>query len=116
MFLSDTLIPANADFKLNLPVQVGGSVVYYKFSSAPYDLSFSATFKPLVGDTMELFPATRVPCHEEPVMGQFKITSEGVVNLIWDNSFSWMTPKALSYAVEIKQVCCFTCLLFIIGG
>lgn len=45
-----------------------------------------------------------VVCQVEPVSGVFRAPQEGSLEFSWDNSFSWITPKKLTYCIEVKQV------------
>lgn len=47
---------------------------------------------------------SRVPSDVEPITGTYKATTDGTLILAFDNSFSWLYPKTLSYVVELHQV------------
>ena len=88
-------------FELPVPV-LAGSTVKYQFSTSGGDISFMTKFWSKNGsDTV--FEPTRVPSDVEAYTGQFKATKDGTLILFFDNSFSWFTPKYLTYNVEVFQ-------------
>ena len=92
------------NWKLDIPISLPGSVVSYTFSTTPGDISFGISFQTSDGVESEVLVPHRVPSEVEPISGSFKAPREGAVCLYWDNSFSWLTPKKLSYSVEVRQV------------
>jgi len=38
-----------------------------------------------------------VNSHLDPVKGEYKLEENGVVKLVWDNSYSYFSSKSLSY-------------------
>jgi hypothetical protein len=99
---TDTVVHWN--WKLDIPISLAGSVVSYSFSTTPGDISFGIAFEAAGGEEEDVLEEHRVPSHIEPISGAFKAPCEGSVCLYWDNSFSWLTPKKLSYSVEVRQV------------
>lgn len=88
-------------FELPVPV-LAGSTVKYQFSTAGGDISFTTKFWSK-GGSETIFEATRVPSDVEAYTGQYKATKDGTLILFFDNSFSWFTPKYLTYNVEVFQ-------------
>ena len=88
-------------FELPVPV-LAGSTVKYQFSTSGGDISFMTKFWSKGGSDV-IFEPTRVPCDVEAYTGQYKATKDGTLILFFDNSFSWFTPKYLTYNVEIFQ-------------
>jgi hypothetical protein len=78
--------------------------VSYTFSTSPGDIAFGISFQSVDGQESEVLKEHRVPSEVEPISGAFKAPREGAVCLYWDNSFSWLTPKKLSYSIEVRQV------------
>ena len=54
-------------------------------------------------DSAEVLEEHRVPSDIEPISGVFRSPQEGTIVFYWDNSFSWITPKKLTYCIEVKQ-------------
>ncbi|KAH7946996.1 hypothetical protein HPB52_007102 [Rhipicephalus sanguineus] len=88
-------------------VDHAGSELRWKFSTASGDLAFSVRFRPLgsAGDgeeTRDLVAAKRLPSStREPHSGSLCCIEPGTYELVFDNSFSWLTRKELSYSVEL---------------
>lgn len=93
----------------SLPVSVdrAGSTLRWKFCTPSGDLTFSVRFRPFGSATEEegsrvLVPATRFPSsNRAPHSGSLCCHEPGTYELVFDNSFSWLTRKDLSYAVDI---------------
>ena len=101
---TDTVVHWN--WKLDIPISTPGSIVSYTFSTKGGDISFGIAFAGCDDGAEEedVLEEHRVPSDIEPISGAFKAPCEGSVCLYWDNSFSWLTPKKLSYSVEVRQV------------
>jgi hypothetical protein len=50
-----------------------------------------------------VIPSSRVASNYEVVQGSFRAPQDGTLYLEFDNSYSWFTPKLLSYTVELFQ-------------
>ena len=110
-----------------MPV-LAGSIVKYQFSTSGGDIQFSSTFRPAapavdsaaaaatttsdnIGSStsgtdagIEIVHApARVPSDVEGFTGSYKASRSGALLLTFDNSFSWFTPKLLSYHVALHQ-------------
>ena len=90
---------------------MAGSIVNYSFCTHQGDINFGITFIPSDNedesggkDTAEVLEEHRVPSDIEPISGVFRSPQEGTMVFYWDNSFSWVTPKKLTYCIEVKQV------------
>lgn len=91
-------------FELPIPVQFAGSTITYSFSTVQGDISFSADFHSADGRPTDIIiEPHRVPSDIENITGRFKAGREGTLIIKFDNSFSWFTPKYLSYVVEMYQ-------------
>ena len=51
-----------------------------------------------------LFPYQRVSSDVNPIIGEFKLNHCGYVILQFDNTFSWLTSKTLTYHIELHLV------------
>jgi hypothetical protein len=107
------------NWTLSIPVEMAGSIVNYSFCTQQGDIDFGITFIPIDPDNTEqdsvaaskdkkgaaeVLEEHRVPSEIEPISGVFRSPQEGTVVFYWDNSFSWITPKKLTYCIEVKQV------------
>lgn len=109
------------NWTLSIPIEIGGSIVNYSFCTQQGDIDFGITFIPSTDnnsdkddgnssskdktEAAEVLGEHRVPSEVEPISGVFRSPHEGTVVFYWDNSFSWITPKKLTYCIEVKQVC-----------
>eukprot|EP01041_Mallomonas_annulata_P012516 gene12516-26371_t len=91
------------EWSLPIPVQLPGSIVSYSFATEFGDISFGAIFYTTEGTENVILESTRVPSDVEAITGSFKVPRDGTVVFIWDNSFSWLTSKTLSYSIELHQ-------------
>lgn len=81
-----------------------GSSIVYSFSTLQGDISFAAVFKSADGRPVEtVIESHRVPSDVENITGRFKAGREGTLIILFDNSFSWFTPKYLSYYIELRS-------------
>jgi hypothetical protein len=64
----------------------------------------------LNGEEEILIPPGRVQSDEEPVYESVTLEAQGTLILLWDNSYSWLHKKELSYTLQIEQVCCHVCM------
>nr|XP_037280614.1 SEC14-like protein 2 [Rhipicephalus microplus] len=94
----------------SLPVSVdhAGSELRWKFNTASGDVAFSVRFRPFRNtadgekETRDLVVAKRLPSsNSEPHRGRLCCNEPGTYELVFDNSFSWLTRKELSYSVEL---------------
>jgi hypothetical protein len=92
------------EWSLDIPITLANSSIQYSFITTPGDITFSLSFTPEDGQTIEVFSPQRVPANIEPITGVYKAPSSGTITFSWDNSFSWFTPKKLSYAIDVLQV------------
>ncbi|KAH8021465.1 hypothetical protein HPB51_015861 [Rhipicephalus microplus] len=92
------------------PVSVdhAGSELRWKFNTASGDVAFSVRFRPFRNtadgekETRDLVVAKRLPSsNSEPHRGRLCCNEPGTYELVFDNSFSWLTRKELSYSVEL---------------
>ncbi len=98
---SNQFLQPGGEFILPIPV-MPGSNVKYQFSTTDGDIQFSTSFIDGTVSANVVQPA-RVPSDTEHVKGEYKATCAGSLLLKFDNSFSWFTPKYLSYQIRLYQ-------------
>ena len=54
------------------------------------------------GGTTQLVPITRCDSHTQVREGALEIKYPGLVKLVWDNTYSWLTEKKLVYQVDMN--------------
>lgn len=91
------------EFLLPIPT-LAGSIIKYNFTTQNGDIQFGTTFQFLSKSYENILEADRVPSDIETISGCYKAMHDGKFLLVFDNSFSWFTPKSLSYVVELFQV------------
>lgn len=106
--LTSTDIFVQWNFVLEIPILLSGAVITYKFVTIHGDISFGINFLPQEGEEIEIIPNNRVPSDREEIIGTYKAPSEGTIIIYWDNSFSWLTPKNLTYSIDVTQVLKFS--------
>lgn len=83
--------------RLTLKFQVpAGQFVAWKFSTKRFDIGFSAAFNGL-----EVKPYERVPSHVDEAKGSVEAKESGLLVLTWDNGYSLLRSKRLSYAAKM---------------
>lgn len=86
-----------------LPVKVTrGCAVSYRFTTSPADISFGLMFCDLAGVESTLKEVDRVPSHIGAANGTIHPACEGTIYFRWDNSYSWLTAKELTYLIEVS--------------
>lgn len=94
----------HTELKLTVPVDVPGSVVSFNFETKFGDIAFGVTFVAQEDkDTESVVDLARIRSDLEIIDGSFEVPRVGVVNFLWDNSFSWLTAKSLAYNVVLQQ-------------
>ena len=73
-----------------------GSVLVWDFSTAHQDIAFSVTLTG-IGTVV---PCTRESSHEREVVGSFTTPHAGTAVLKWDNTYSRVQSKLLSFRAE----------------
>lgn len=77
----------------------------YEFETEGGDIDFGINFiSPDEPEPEEIITVSRMASDVEPIKGQFRAPSEGVVMFRWNNEYSWFASKSLSYMIEMAQV------------
>lgn len=83
------------------------AAVKYEFETEGGDIDFGITFTSTgsgSAEEEEIISISRISSDVEPIRGQFKAPSEGVIMFKWNNEYSWFTSKSLSYMIDMVQV------------
>lgn len=80
-----------------------GSVVKYMFVTTGGDIELSSQFQSQGKSPETVLKAMRVRSDVETVTGTFKAVLDGTLVLRFDNSYSWLTSKLLSYKISLYQ-------------
>jgi hypothetical protein len=83
--------------ELKIPMNLDpGSVIVWSFSTKHYDIGFSITF-----NNAMILPYQRYNSFTEAVSGSIQITDQGKLMLVWDNKYSKMRSKQLSFVIKV---------------
>lgn len=120
-------VSAGQVFKLPIPIEVSGSIVRYTFyEDNGQDIAFLAylqtgtrltamtvdilglpSLSVIVAETsghIEMVPYGRAVGEiGDPVRGEVCVDETGLLFLQWDNTYSWIYPKTVSYVVELSH-------------
>jgi hypothetical protein len=82
-------------FSISLNVDAG-SFVIWSFKTKAHDIGFQVDF-----DDRNISMYQRYNSHVQCIKGFFNVPENGGLKLIWDNSYSLMRSKVLSYVVKV---------------
>ena len=99
-----TNVVISEEWVLPVPVANPHTLVSFTFQAANGDISFSMVFIGLNGEEEILIPPSRLQSDEQPVHDSVTLEAPGTLILLWDNSYSWLHKKELSYSLQIEQV------------
>lgn len=128
----DVTIEPSCSFELRIPVVNVDSTLSYsnallfvcllsvidlfglEFSTYLGDIMFEVLYEVAEGGTEPsvVIPHERIASDTNDINGAFRFQKPGVCVFIFDNGFSWLTPKSLSYEVDLTQVSGLFPLLF----
>lgn len=100
---SSVPIPASEVFQLPIKIDAPRAELQYDFSTLEFDICFGVEMVCGDGTMVEVMEMTRYESQKQAVVGRLELRGPGLVFLTWDNSFSWLNPKQLAYAVELRQ-------------
>ena len=95
-------VPRGKSVELDYEVPAG-NVLSWQFWTEGNDIGFGVYRKAAGGRMEEIQPQSRVNSHMTPEHDSINCAEEGVYCLKFDNSYSWVTGKQLSYFVEILE-------------
>lgn len=101
-----TTVGAGSSWTLPVSVARAGSVLRWNFSTASGELAFAVRYRaPGTGDNgvaRELLASRRFSSsRHEPHHGSLRCNEPGTYELVFDNTFSWITRKEVSYSVQL---------------
>ena len=71
-----------------------------------HDCSFRVVFTPSSGEPLVIQELDRHPETDGPVTGQYTVETPGRIQLVWDNSHSWMRSKTVTYHLQPDDLPC----------
>lgn len=88
-------------WELAVPVPIPGCELKFEFETKGYDIGFQVVLDGEDQSSTTLLSLDRYNSHQDKMSGQCNVPKQGTARLTWDNSYSWFTPKALSYHVTV---------------
>ena len=80
-----------------------GCAISYRFTTTPADISFGLYFRDANGNESTLKEMDRVPSHIGAANGTIHPACAGVIFFRWDNTYSWLIAKELTYLIEVSN-------------
>jgi len=96
-----TIVPRHGALKVPFIVE-SGCTLKWEFHTRDYDISFGLLYESEEGKQFEVVPLTRYNAHKERVTGAFQAPKSGTYLLYWDNSYSVLRAKDLTYKVYVE--------------
>lgn len=90
-------------FEVPVEVQLPGSILKWVFRTKDYNIRFGLFYRHKKNQLEELMPLESVDCQVLPEENDFVCERAGTYVLQFDNSYSWLTAKALWYKVEVEM-------------
>ncbi|OQR92054.1 F-box protein [Thraustotheca clavata] len=101
---SHAIVAASSKFDLPVRVEYEHSELAFEFNIKDMDIVFSVGFIDAVsGLERYVITPTRCAAYENAVKGVHEIHGPGLLTLTWDNEYSWINQKEISYNVELHQ-------------
>lgn len=83
-------------------VEEANSILQWDFQTLDYDIRMGLRYKrDENSDSEEIIPPHRVDSHLFPESGNFTCENPGIYELVFDNTYSWMTSKELLVKVNL---------------
>ncbi|XP_021369572.1 FYVE and coiled-coil domain-containing protein 1-like isoform X2 [Mizuhopecten yessoensis] len=103
---NEVTIRAGRRFAVPIMVDKINTVLCWEFTSQPKDIVFSVTYQtrsdlPQTA-AQTLVPSCKCDSHKQAVKGELTAKQLGVYTLTFDNTYSRMTPKKVSYYLWIR--------------
>ena len=77
--------------------------VKFTFHTQGGDINFALRRQdPETREREDVLRMERVPCHIDPVVQSITIEKGGLLVFQWDNTFSWLREKSLSYTITAE--------------
>lgn len=91
---------------LNLTYKVtsGDQALRWVFWTESHDIGFGISYQPADGKPEQIIADTRINCQQVPEDGIHKCVKPGTYIVKFDNSYSWMNSKHLSYSIELVDM------------
>ncbi|GBL81265.1 SEC14-like protein 2 [Araneus ventricosus] len=96
------VVECGAVHKVETLISEPNSFLQWDYQTVNFDICFGLSFKKdQDSESKPILPARRVDSHRIPESGSFTCEETGIYELVFDNSYSWLTKKELVYKVSI---------------
>ncbi|KAK2177997.1 hypothetical protein NP493_568g01012 [Ridgeia piscesae] len=96
------VVPRSSSRDVIVEVKEAGKVLRWVFWSEGYDIRFKVSFRRTPSeDAEQLKRDIRVQCHLVPEDDILECSSTGTYILTFDNTYSWLHKKKISYVVDV---------------
>lgn len=94
-------VPRHGHLKVPFVVE-SGCTLKWEFSTHDYDISFGLLYENDDGKQFDMVPQARHNSHHQKISGSFRTPQSGTYVLHWDNSYSLMRSKDLTYKIMVE--------------
>jgi hypothetical protein len=94
-------VPRHGNLKVPFVVE-SGCTLKWEFTTRDYDISYGVLYENDDGKQFEVVPTTRCNSQHQKIVGTFTAPQSGTYVLHWDNSYSLMRSKELSYKISVE--------------
>jgi len=104
-FPSDDIVHAHIlrHSSLKVPFIVeGGCTLKWEFTTCDYDISFGLVYENDEGKQFDVLPVVRYQSQNQKVTGLYNVLKSGNYILNWDNNYSLLRAKDLSYKIYVE--------------
>lgn len=96
------VVPRSSNRDVTVEVKEPGKVLRWVFWSDGCDIKFKVSYRPSQSEKTELLKwPRRVQCHLVPEDDILECTRTGTYILTFDNTYSWLHKKKISYVVDV---------------
>jgi len=96
-------VPRHDSLKVSFIVEAGNELKW-EFATQDYDISFSVLYENEDGKQYEVVPLQRFNSHLSKVTGAYTALKSGTYLLNWDNTYSRLRGKDLTYKIYVEAV------------
>ncbi|XP_048781282.2 FYVE and coiled-coil domain-containing protein 1-like isoform X2 [Ostrea edulis] len=101
-------IKAGKSYAVPVVIDKQNTVLCWEFTSHPKDVVFSVTYmefeRPDPAMTHHLVPSCKCDSHKQAVRGELTAKQTGIYTLFFDNTYSRITAKRISYSLWTRHI------------
>mmetsp|Transcript_28604 Transcript_28604/g.56206 ORF Transcript_28604/g.56206 Transcript_28604/m.56206 type:complete len:378 (-) Transcript_28604:143-1276(-) len=97
------VVPRGQTFSHEIKVTKEGSMLSWDFFTESRNIQFFVTLTKPLEEEEVVVAKEKLESHVSSVQGELVCDFTGIYKLVWDNSFSWLYSKSLSFKVELAE-------------